>query len=426
MKKVPHFTEKTLTDAMGVGDITFTNGKGNWPQEMSGASALITLVLQEFYHPGCEVGGRLVSERILAHLRNVISGGCEPQMYIGPFWANPTFAYTVAIAKKTPTVWSQLTQDEIDRYDCIMRTYAVSINYAANEKNHFLTGPELKGNYNKCWNPNYQSSNLLQIIACVSYFGSAEAVNEILVSFDYDKYIADFRAYHFDNLLANWTDGDAQNGAGFVKRLMEEGSEALTYLDANGDEKTGGHGVGARLPFVYAPKYGGADIPLADVSALFNTQLKVLYADKCQSSIPCTSALTGETKNACIADGKISPFEGEIGMMHEYLSGDAKGSRSDADYCTHNFAIMVSATAAMIALEMWDPEAEEHAVWHAPMHVGNEDHIFRITEGYWSFSHGKLRDKPFVDDPNTVSVFGMTKAIWREFVTDLIHYEKNA
>ncbi len=412
------FSEETLAVAMSIPNITFNNGKGNWPQEMNGASALITLALHEYYHPGSEVNGKLVSERIYEHLSNVIVGGREPQMYVGPYWANPTFASSVALAKKTPSVWSRLNAAEIERYDWIMRTYAVTVNFASNAQNNFLTGPELKGNFNKGWNPNFQSSNLLQIGACVSYFGSAAEVNDILTSFSYDEYIAKFRELNYSNILENWTEGDKQNGAGFVKRLLEDGagteSSPFTYKDSSGAVQSGGYGVGAKIPFTYAAKGVSGTIPLSNVSEILNAQIKALYAR------PCTSTIF----EAHIDGNQLSPYEGQVGMMAEYDTSDAKGYRSSASYCDHNFAIMVSNTSAFVALGLWNPSATGNKTNCERMFIGNEDHVFKKTEGYWSYMHGALGATPDKEQPGEVSVYTMTKAIWQEYLINFVNNGK--
>ncbi len=403
-------SDATLADAMGVNLTKFENGKGNWPQEMEGATALVILAMQEHCHPGSEIGGASVAARVAAHIKQVVSGGCEPQLHVGPWWANPAFACAAALAKKTPTVWSLFTEEEIDRLDWVMRGFAVQNNYASNAENNFVTGPELLGNYSKHWNPNFRSSNLVQILACVSYFGSAEAVDEILTGFDYDTYIEVYTKLGYTNIVTNWTKGDIKNGAGFVKRLMETGagtSDApFTYLNNEDNTVTGGYGAGVKIPFTYWTDKG--IIPLKEVSRVFNTMLIHLYDMTTESAV-------GEA----YIDGHIaSPFEGQFGMMHEYNSKDAKGIRSDAGYCTHNFAIMTCATAAVIVLGLWDPREETNRALLANMYVGNEDHIFKMVTGYYSYSHGKLAQKPSLE-PDGVTVYGMSKAVWREY---LVHF----
>ncbi len=412
-----NFSEKTVADAMGVEAIKFENGKGNWPQETLGACAVCALAMHEFDHPGSTLDGESVAARVVMHLRSATQ--YAPQLHVGPWWANPTFACAVAIAKGTPTVWGLLSEKEIEKLDWIMRGYAVIINYAANAKNNFLTGPELLGNYNKSWNPNFRSSNLIQILACVSYFGTADAVNDILLHFSYDEYISKYNELGFTNVVENWTKGDKQNGVGFVKNLMENGagtaSAPFAYKDGNGNEQNGGYGVGVKVPFTYTcPEANGRDIPLSDTDAIFNCLVLHLYAK------PVVSRYC----EAYTANNAVSPYEGQMGMMKEYSSADAKGIRSDAGYCTHNFNIMVPGVAALTKLGLWNPESESNKALHSRIYVGNEDHIFKLTEGYYSYSHGKLATTPHTEKPEEVSVYSIAKAVWREFVTTFITYTK--
>ncbi len=417
-----NFSADTIADAMGVENVRFLNEKGNYDWEVEGASALFTLALHEYDHPGSKSGNGVVATRILSHLRSAITAGQEPQMYVGPWWANPTFACAVAIVKQTPTVWSQLAEGEIERLDWLMRGYAVTTNFAANTKNNFTTGPELVGNYNKGWNPNFRSSNLIQILACVSYFGTADAVNDILTSFSYDEYIKKYKELKFSNIVESWTKGDRQNGSGFVKNLMEKGagkasdngSGDFTYKDDSGNTVKGGYGVGVKVPFTYKiDESNGRDIPLADVGDIFNCLILNLYSMKVVSKYGEAHTLNNE----------VSPYEGQMGMMKEYNSGDAGGVRSDAAYCTHNFSMIIPGLAAFTKLGLWNPESVTNKALHNQIYVGNEDHIFKMTVGYQSYSKGQLTG-PHIAQEGEISVYSMTKAIWQEFVITFITYKK--
>ena len=140
-----YFDEESLASAMKVAPMAYspTEDNDNRGGIQNGSTAFLTLALEEFH---CPKGGE-VRDRILEHLRNLIAGGNEPRFEVLPYWSYVPVTAGIALAKKTPSVWGELTEDEIERLDLIMRAHAIISCYGTDDDNFFRTGPGLHGNY---------------------------------------------------------------------------------------------------------------------------------------------------------------------------------------------------------------------------------------------------------------------------------------
>jgi hypothetical protein len=80
--------------------------------------------------------GVLVRDRVLLHIRNIISGGKEPSCRGNLFsWKGIGQAFAFLFAKRTPQLWSQFTKVEKEKKDLLMKSFAVAGNYYNNFEN---------------------------------------------------------------------------------------------------------------------------------------------------------------------------------------------------------------------------------------------------------------------------------------------------
>ena len=370
------------------------DGSGSMVQS---GSALLYLAIGEHENPN-----PIVKARVIEHLRNLMIGGHEPGFNAGHFWHYATISMAIMVCRYTPSVWNELTADEIARLDFIMECFAVATTFVSDDNNTYKTGPALTGNYSKTWNPNHRMAMILPIVAATSYFshGGADGaayINNMLLNFDHDAYIEKFDQYGFRRAKYSWTaegmilaDGTVALGA---KELMMNGGNAYICHEDNGTiyNKIAlgtpvGSGVGVRTKYTYS------GCSLYQLDKILEKLYYYNYSGGCV--ISDTSGFPNgvdEKGNplAYIADGTKSPFEGELGMMKEFVSGDARGIRSSTTYCTHDFMLVVQSFAAMTTLGLYEVDAGSelyHLMW-----VGNGDLIYKNEHGYRSYSIGQDR-----------------------------------
>jgi hypothetical protein len=168
-----------------------------------------------------------------------------------------------------------------------------------------------------------------------------------------------------------------------------------------------GSGVGVRTEYTY----GGATLYQLDLI------LEKLYSYNYAGGlvISDTSGFSNGvdpiTKKpyAYIVDGTKSPFEGEDGMMKEFISSDAGGIRSSTSYCTHDFMLVVQSFAAMTTIGAYEIDVTDPL--YRQMWVGNGDLMYKNEHGYNSYSIGKDRGQAFDKDKPEYLPW---KAWWQE------------
>lgn len=393
------YDTETLLWAYGQEPIKYKNhyeGDGN---VNSSSSAMLYLILAE--HDDKAAG--YIRDRALLHLRSLITGGNEPGYNAGPFWSYAAVSMAIATARYTPTIWNELTTDEKDRLSFLMECYAILACFVSDDDNNYKTGPALTGNFAKTWNPNHRMAMILPIVASTAFFSAegadgAARVNAILTGFDHDAYIARCNEYGFTRIIYNWTtegmtlsDGTVAPGA---KELMMNGGDAYICHEDSGTTSNNiqlgtyvNGGVGVRTTYTYgkATLYELSKI----IGSLYSNNYSGGAVISDSSSVANgTDPATGKPY-AYIVDGTRSPFEGELGMMKEFISSDGGGIRSSTSYCTHDFVLVVESLAALEAMGIYQADVDSELF--RLMWVGNGDLVYKNEHGYNSYSIGKDR-----------------------------------
>ena len=406
---------KTVMDSEPMKHINMFENDGSIIQS---SSAFLYLAITEYKTPGREG----VKERILKHIRSFITGGNEPMFTAGPFWHYETVSMGFAVIRFTPSVWDELSLQERDRVDLIMKCYAIASAFVNNDCNSFKTGPSLTGNHSKTWNPNHRMAMVFPIVAATVYFSAGgdgvEAVNAILTEFDHDYYISKFDEYGFTRAKHSWTAKgvmlDDGTKAPDAKELMMTGGDAYLSVEDRGSINNKfplklplGSGLGVRHRYSY---HG---IGLDDIPAIVTDLYEHNYSGG--KIISDTKDMSGGTDEegkplAYILDGTRSPYEGLDGMMREFVSGDAGGIRSSTSYCFHDFVLVAQSFAALDALGVYSIDKKSE-LW-SKIANGNADVIYKGEHGYRSYSIGKGYET--YDDKNLVYL--VWKSWWLENV----------
>ena len=389
--KHPHptfdaYTIEKAFDAPRAGYVEYP--RVNTHNELCGSGALLYLMLCERNHPGTQsANGEKAIDRIVSSLRYMLLPGNEPSMRVGPYWGYPLTASILTLLKKTPSMWNLFSEQEHARMDDIMKCFVVQCAWATNDCNDFWTGPEMKGNYRKGWNPNHRSPSVLPIMYATIYFDSVDYVNHLLTSFSFDEFTTHLKAIGFENAYKTMMTAG--------KSLMEEGGEAF-LLDSN---EPAGKGAGVKHPYVYR------NIPLSDTLGLINE----ILLQNCQGGKVVDCVGDRESGICGYVMKGSSPVLGLDGMMSEFTSHDAKGIRSDITYCAANFCILAPVLATLVELGIWNPEDPQNSEAATKTAISTIDFLYKIQNGYYSFSHGKGRP---TDEKSTHGVYPFAKDLW--------------
>ena len=333
--------------------------------------------------------------RILEQLRYLI----DEDNYATPFfdldanWPYCNLTAAIALCKDTPAIWNSLTKDERARYDLIMECFAYICALGTDDDNDYRTGPLLGGNYAKGWNPNYRLANVTPMIFVADYFGGADAVDVLLLSFDYDSVIARMKAYGFDRSYNAWTTATPA-GKPTIREIMMNGGKA--YLPDDWLVPSGGSGKGVRTTYTYNGYR--LDQPGKILASLFeyNYSGGAVISEKKYSSL-----------EAYIVGGLTSPYQGQLGMMLEF----GKSDRSSAEYCMHDFVMVVAILMVTEELDIYDPLDAENLDLFRLVWVGNQDFMYKYEMGYMSYANDKSQG---IVKESTAKGYMLMKAWWND------------
>lgn len=366
----PIFSQDMIDAAITYAPTNWTMDGENSDAAEKVAQALYYLILVSRFDSGVahsETGVTCV-EAAKEKIELFVEGGREPFACAGPYWGHAILAATFALAKNTDVVYSKLSDDTKARMDWLMKALAITGNWGYNDANDYKTGIDLLGNFDKNWNPNFTNTYLSVVISASMYFG-AEELDKIFTSFSYDTYMARFKEYGFTNIYDKWS----SIGYDKAKDLMENG----------GDAAGAGTGKGVKLKFSYNG-HGASELIY-----LFNSLCERTYA----WAVSNDYGTPGGADYAYILSGKDSPFLGQMGMMREFAAADSGGIRSDLVYCYDSWAILVPVYTNMKLLGDWDSSTSEMKKMDRRIYVGNEDLLFKMQEGYHSYSNGNSHER---------------------------------
>lgn len=374
------------------------------PERMQCANAFLFLVLNERKN-GVQ---SMYHQRAVQHLKNLLVSGNEPAIDAIQFWAYPATVCAITLCKHTPTIWAELSQEEIQRCDLLMTAFGVISNFIANDENEYLTGISLRGDVRKRRSANFKFPLIVPAIASAYYFGGSDAFDSILSKFDYEAFIQKAQSFGFKNLLEVWTTPDYNHEGTILpgaKKLLTTESTAYVVSKSPmdfGNIYRAGYGKGAKIPFKYRG-FRACDIGIAEY----------LFSDNHSGGLVVSKVGDeGDGNFTCyIIDGSISPVEGQDGLLLEYNTTDTEGIRSDGFYCQMDFSMEVALMSMLKELGAWD-ETSDTSLFKK-ISVGLTDHIYKMERGYKSQGMSVQR----IEIENNLRGYFYTKYIWEKYFT---------
>ncbi len=391
-----------------------TNDNANG--SFSRATALFLLVMEE----RCKGDGALI-EKIKEHFASATAPEQAPSFDAICLWNYCPYSASIALAKITPHIWDALGEQLQERLNFTMEMYAYLESFATSDYNSYSTGPGLTGNYHKNWNPNYRLANVPVILFATHFFGDGDMkvgtqkVNDMLHAYNEEKYeqmVSRLTQYGWDRALAVWCAPAMQHEDGTY------GTDAKTVTLYGGPtyaldfthsyvKKEVGEGLGVTN--------GGNDYlyyghPLDEAGLIVEHLLRFNYSGGVvKSDHHFDVNKDGEDELiAWILDRSISPYQGQMGMMKEFASGN----RSSTGYCSHDFQLTTILILASKALGFYDVKENEE-LWSI-VKVGNGDFLYKNEIGYQGFATGSYGTSTKThSEENEGSAYFALKYVWK-------------
>lgn len=355
-------------------------------REMRETFALQVVAAAAFQAPDAVIDGKTLATHLAEKLRFFLvtesaypdGSTREPEAQGGiGGWTHAVPAHALLLAKRTPAVWAQLSADEKARADLLMQALALAAHFCLDDENDYYLLLDGNSLFHKSWNPNHVEGYVGAIISASLYFGPDE-LNAFFQGFDFDRFIARLDAANFQNIRRCWTWNPA------IRGLMMNGGAVAVPADAILAQGVITRGAGVRHPF----RFGG--LTLREPWALHRTQALRMYAKAVRTRVIATAGFTSELLHHASAATE-SPWEGQMGMLHEFETTDWDGLRTSLGYAYEGAMIDVPTAATLKLLGEWRP-AEGGDLIERRMGVGLADLRFKAREGYRSWSQGKPHD----------------------------------
>ena len=426
---------------------------------MNRATTLFYMVWHEHLN---SQGGALV-QRIVEHFTSVVTKDQAPAFDACCYWNYNPMSASIALARNTPSIWNAIPFDVQLRLETMMVAFTYLESFATSDFNDYKTGPSMKGNYGKDWNPNYRLANVSVMVYATYFFGvgdielGAEKANSLIKGFNetvYADLVNTFQKYGWRRALLTWTadartTSDGTFTGGSAKQLLCYGGDAVGDDTSTSSDLLVrlGSGTGvANLDTKGKPRdYLYKTFKLTEVDKIVRHLVNFNYGAYSidSGSYDARQYLTVVSDHwyngkcvAYIIDNTVSPYEGEDGMMKEFASGN----RSSTSYTNHDFILTTILLCASRAMELYTTDSlgnriplmnadgtqevlldytapEEAAFWHR-VQIGNEDFIYKYIHGYQSYSTGSYGEHFDVgyESKNNSNDYRISKSVWRTYM----------
>jgi len=340
--------------------------------------AAIMLAVVARLHPNAtSSSGALVRERVATYIHSFLSPGNDPRNtgVQGPGFGATAAVAIIAVARYTPAVWNLVSTDDRNRADWYMRVAAIVGNRKHNEANNCHRSFGLDNGGGSA--PN-QRPDMRQMTYVWIYFGSADAVNNVLTAFNYDTYINQFDANGWSNNKFEWTKEN-------VREITENGG-TFGNCTVNPD--------GASRPFnevrgrIASPPLDCAGFGFAPDSKLLPyTPINVFRREEHEFQLGSQVVDRSCKQNpdaACNEFGRLlsgapSPHLGQIGMFFEYNLN----TRSSPEYVTLGGNLSIVHYAILAALGFWDSGNPAYDEMEDRFWIAMDDAFYKNDKGWF-------------------------------------------
>lgn len=314
-------------------------------------------------------------------------------------WTHHIPAHAILLAKRTPAVWTQLSADERARADLLMQALALAAHFCLDDDNDYYLLLDGYSLFHKSWNPNHVEGYVGAIISASLYFGPDE-LNAFFRSFDFDTFVARLDAANFQNIKLCWTWNPA------IRDLMMNGGSIAVPEKQVLAQGVVTRGAGVRNDFALDGH------TLHEPWALHRAQAVRLFSKAARTEV----IFDGDKRSALLhraSSATESPWEGQMGMLHEFESTDWDGLRTSLAYAFEGAMIDIPTAVTMKLVGVWRADAGGDTL-ERRMGVGMGDMLFKAREGYRSWSQGKPHEYHYEKDLQPMGA-DFIVGLWQSF-----------
>lgn len=360
-------------------------------REMRETFALQVTAVAAFQTPDALVDGKTLATQAAEKLRFFLvtetpypdGSTREPEAQGGiGGWTHHVPAHALLLARRTPAVWAQLSDDEKARADLLMQALALAAHFCLDDDNDYYLLLDGYSLFHKSWNPNHVEGYVGAIISASLYFGPDE-LNAFFKSFDFDRFVARLEAASFLNIKRCWTWNPA------IRDLMMNGGSVAVPEKQVLARGVVTRGAGVRNDFTL-----NGDT-LHQPWLLHRAQAVRLFSKAVRTRVNANAEFTSSLMNR-VSAATESPWEGQMGMLHEFESTDWDGLRTSLGYAFEGAMIDIPTAVTLKLVGEWRP-AEGGDMLERRMGVGMGDMLFKAREGYRSYSQAKPHDYNWED-----------------------------
>ena len=338
-------------------------------------------------------GNTSVDRRLLQQMRYTIEGGNEITAnggYPAQHDRHVTAMYT--LAKYTPRIWDQLSDEERHKIDLLMEASFVSNAFTTSDHNpYILAGTQqyaLDGddNLNRGWNPNFREGMIGGVLIGVAYFGGPAEAQAVLDDYDHEAFVEAVAEAGLDNIheTFTWKQEHPESGAP-TGTMIEEAIQNYRYRD----------------------------VPLDDYMRIYYLLTSDTYGERVDcglndgQGVRVSDGFAGMLLSGC----DELPNKGERGMLKELDSHDAGGPRSSTLYAYDGFRVNLVNQYVLVATGFWrDGTLGDESL--ALKQVGITDLLYKIEHGYANYAKGR-RQGSFKGSGKEEGL-ALTQPLWEE------------
>lgn len=355
------------------------------PRPMRETFALQVVAVAAAIQPERLVADRPLAQHLAEKLRFFLvtaepdadGGTREPEAHGGiGGWTHHVPAHALLLAKRTPAVWSRLSADERARADLLMQALAIAAHFCLDDDNEYYLLMDGFSLFHRSWNPNHVLGYVGVILSASLYFGPDE-LNQFFRTFDFDAFVARLRAANFLNIARCWTHDPR------IRELSMHGGTIALPESAVLARGVVTRGAGVRNEFTLD------GVTLHEPWVMHRTQALRLYSKAARTVV----TIHGREASRLLhrqSPATMSPWEGQMGMLHEFESTDWDGLRTSASYAFEGVMIDIPTAVTMKLAGIWRADRGGDLL-ERRMGVGMADLRFKAREGYRGWSLGQER-----------------------------------
>jgi hypothetical protein len=280
-----------------------------------------------------------------------------------------------AILKQSDSFWNNvLNSTQRQKIDLLMKAAVVSSAYTTADASYSggkqITTLDGDRNLHRGWNANYQEGMFGGLIAGSVYFGGTSQVNQILDTYDHDAFVAQLNAAGLTNTARTFNTSVEKPSAG---------APNSDTIEAN------------------IRNYRFEGKPLADPFDQYARLALQTYSKTVSAGLNGGTGVrlaNGKYSGVVVSGASQTPNLGQLGMLQEFDTYDARGPRSSADYAYYGFRPDLINQIVVLMGGYWEAgDLADQIV--ARQEVGIADLEYKLQRGYWNYANGGGWGEPF-------------------------------